>query len=303
MGVNRIAKIRTTGDDYEPRRFRTWGAKAIALIGKLPATLESRAIHLELCRIGPGETITPIRSDRLQHFEPLARQAARWAEDHVDELKLSDPDMPAVVTGLRADNWRHLIAIADVVGGIWSGRARKAAETLSAGRLEETAGIMLLSDVRDIFTERGINRISSADLAVALTQIETRPWPEWSKGKPITPRQIANLLAPFRIAPATIRTETATLKGYHQDQFIDAFERYLPIYPSHRHNPQNFDENGHPLSVTREHEVTDGKTCQRRSKLGPRRRSKKGPLVDAGYGVAGCPGSPLEGPALLRVAL
>ena len=43
--------------------------------------------------------------------------------------------------------------------------------------------------------------------------------------------------------------------------------------------------------------------CQRRSKLGPRRRSKKGPLVDAGYGVAGCPGSPLEGPALLRVAL
>ena len=32
--------------------------------------------------------------------------------------------------------------------------------------------------------------------------------------------------------------------------------------------------------------------CQRRSKLGPRRRSKKGPLVDAGYGVAGCPGSP-----------
>ncbi len=48
---------------------------------------------------------------------------------------------------------------------------------------------------------------------------------------------------------------------------------------------------------------SDSHGCQRRSKLGPRRRSKKGPLVDAGYGVAGCPGSPLEGPALLRVAL
>ena len=32
--------------------------------------------------------------------------------------------------------------------------------------------------------------------------------------------------------------------------------------------------------------------CQRRSKFGPWRRSKKGPLVDAGYGVAGCPGNP-----------
>ena len=49
--------------------------------------------------------------------------------------------------------------------------------------------------------------------------------------------------------------------------------------------------------------LDDGATCQRRSKFGPWRRSKKGPLVDAGYGVAGCPGSPLEGPALLRVAL
>ena len=29
-----------------------------------------------------------------------------------------------------------------------------------------------------------------------------------------------------------------------------------------------------------------------RSKFGPWRRSKKGPLVDAGYGVAGCPGNP-----------
>ena len=47
----------------------------------------------------------------------------------------------------------------------------------------------------------------------------------------------------------------------------------------------------------------DSSVCQHRSKFGPWRRSKKGPLVDAGYGVAGCPGSPLEGPALLRVAL
>src|SRR5262245_61033718 len=35
--------IRTTGDDHEPKRFRTWVPKAIALIGKLPATLTSRA--------------------------------------------------------------------------------------------------------------------------------------------------------------------------------------------------------------------------------------------------------------------
>jgi putative DNA primase/helicase len=42
--------IRTVGDDHEPRQFRTWAPKAVALIGKLPPTLASRAIHIELRR-------------------------------------------------------------------------------------------------------------------------------------------------------------------------------------------------------------------------------------------------------------
>ena len=38
--------IRTVGEDHEPRRFSTWGAKAIALIGKLPDTLADRSIEV-----------------------------------------------------------------------------------------------------------------------------------------------------------------------------------------------------------------------------------------------------------------
>ena len=34
--------VRTVGEDHEPRQFSTWGPKAIALIGKLPATVEER---------------------------------------------------------------------------------------------------------------------------------------------------------------------------------------------------------------------------------------------------------------------
>jgi hypothetical protein len=36
------------------------------------------------------------------------------------------------------------------------------------------------------------------------------------------------LLAPFAIAPATIRTAAGTPKGYLLAQFEDAFARYLP---------------------------------------------------------------------------
>ena len=90
-GHNRAAAfvIRTTGDDHEPRRFNTWSPKAIALIGNLPATLASRSINIELRRLGPGETVVPLRADRLDHLVPLARKAARFAFDNTLRLGAS----------------------------------------------------------------------------------------------------------------------------------------------------------------------------------------------------------------------
>src|SRR5262249_4841654 len=45
--------LRPTGDNHEPKRFCTWAPKVVALIGKLPPTLASRAIHVRLKRISP----------------------------------------------------------------------------------------------------------------------------------------------------------------------------------------------------------------------------------------------------------
>lgn len=62
--------------------------------------------------------------------------------------------------------------------------------------------------------------------------MEERPWAEWkaSKGasaKPLTPTQLARLLKPFGIAPrGTIRIGAKTAKGYHRDQFAEAWRRY-----------------------------------------------------------------------------
>ena len=88
--------------------------------------------------------------------------------------------------------------------------------------------MLLLIDIRVIFAERGLDRLSSAELVMALIAIEGRPWAEWKAGKPITANGLARLLAPFGIAPATIRTAAGTPKGYQLAQFDDAFARYLP---------------------------------------------------------------------------
>ena len=263
-GHNRSASftIRTAGDDHEPRRFTTWGPKVISLIGKLPATLASRAIHIELRRLAPGEHVEPIRADRLEHLTPLARKAARWTADHGVRLRDAEPTMPATLTGRRADNWRPLFAIAETAGEAWPERARRAAEALSAADAGETAGIVLLGDVRDLFKERGGDRIASKDLAEALGGRLDRPWPEWSKGKPITERQVARLLGLFAIRPTTIRIGSATPKGYRLDQFHDAFSRYLPGDPQHRHNPQETAGNPSLRSATRGADVADRKTMK-----------------------------------------
>jgi uncharacterized protein DUF3631 len=219
--------IRTTGEDYEPRRFGTWAPKAVALIGRLHPTLASRAIHIELRRKSASESIKPLRSDRLEHLEPLRRQAARWVVDNANRLRWADPVMPPTFLNRVADNWRPLIAIADLAGGEWPTRARRIAQELGGGRTEQTTGIMLLEDIQRTFIDRGADRLPSAEMAEALSKMEDRPWPEWQQGKPITPRQIAKLLGPFGVAPASIRTGSDTAKGYKLEEFTDLFVRYV----------------------------------------------------------------------------
>jgi uncharacterized protein DUF3631 len=86
---------------------------------------------------------------------------------------------------------------------------------------------MLLEDIQRTFIDRGADRLPSAEMAEALSKMEDRPWPEWQQGKPITPRQIAKLLGPFGVAPASIRTGSDTAKGYKLEEFTDLFVRYV----------------------------------------------------------------------------
>jgi putative DNA primase/helicase len=226
--------IRAVGEDFEPKRFRTWAPKVVAQIGNLFATWASRAIHIELKRKAAFEKVTPLRLDRLGHLEPLKRKAARFVLDNQVALRTADPELPAELDGRPADNWRPLVAIADVAGGGWPARARQIAQR-GAKRDEATAGIMLLEDIRNTFDEREKNKsedkdkISSADLAKALGELEERPWSEWRNGKPITQRQVAELLEPFKIRPANVWIANGKVaKGYKLSGFDDAFGRYLP---------------------------------------------------------------------------
>jgi Protein of unknown function (DUF3631) len=259
--------IRCVGEDNEPRRFSVWAPVALAAIGHLPGTVEDRSIKVAMRRRRPDEFLEQLRDGRAQHLEKMARMASRWAADHAGALAEADPVMPAGTINRAADNWRPLLAVADMAGGAWPERARRAVIELSDDSEDAmSSGVLLLADLRELFTKQPSGVLFTREILKALHADETRPWPEWKSGRPITDRQLASLLKPYKIKPKTVRRGTETDKGYKLDWFADAFASYLPprsVTASQASIHAVFD--GHP-SVTKPAAGTQNVTDHRSQK-------------------------------------
>ncbi len=226
--------LRTVGDDHEPRQFSTWCPMVIAAIGKLPDTIEDRSIVVPMRRKAPGENVQSIRwSSRQgeavkQHLHEIARAVARWSHDHIARLRTIDPTIPAGLHDRAADNWSPLLTIAEEIGSPWAEQARQAAVALSTGDTAmESRGIELLRDIATIFADTPLQKFPSQMLCDALEKLEERPWAHWRHGQPISPAQLAKLLKDFKIESRSVRAEDKVLRGYHPEDFHDAFSRYL----------------------------------------------------------------------------
>lgn len=229
--------LRNVGDDHEPKRFSTWSACAIALIGRLPDTLEDRSVVVSLRRRKPDERVKVFRFDDCANLDRLASMARRWATDYADEIRACRPDM-GELQNRRADNWEPLLSVATVAGGDWVDRVWASAAGASVIEKEQSVKAMLLSDIRDCFAAYKNGKIKSEQLVNLLVAMEDRPWGEWGRtGKPISKNSLARTLAEFGIAPNTIRVDASeTAKGYKIEQFADAFDRYLPPNPDLNRN-------------------------------------------------------------------
>jgi hypothetical protein len=223
--------IRLVGDNYEARTFSTWCPTVIAAIGRIPSTLEDRSISISMRRALPEEKVSRFDDKERDKLLPLARKARRWADEHMEALRTADPRTPDALHGRAADNWRPLLAVADVAGGAWPDYARQACERLALSKSTEQDSfrVQLLADIRALFEDRRVERISSVEIVQGLCVIEGRPWQDWGRGKSITANQLARLLAPFGVKPKTMRIDKEQpSKGYERLDFDDPFNRYLP---------------------------------------------------------------------------
>ncbi len=221
--------VRTVGEDFTPKKFNVWGAKALAGIGHLADTLMDRSILLELRRKLPHE-----QADRLRYAEPglfddLAAKLARFAQDYCKDVRRARPALPESLNDRAQDNWEPLLAIAEVAGGAWPDLARKAALKLSgADNPAQSIGTELLLDIQEMFDTKQVTRITTADLITALCGDDEKPWATYNRGKPMNPRQLARKLDGYGIKSKNLKIGYGDVKkGFDSNQFEEAFSRYL----------------------------------------------------------------------------
>lgn len=212
----------------------TYAMAALAGIGRLPDTIEDRAVIIRMRRRAPAEHVDPYRLNRdAPALKTLAIHLHSWARKHMPTLGQASPVMP--LEDRAADTWEPLIAIADLAGGPWPDHARAAAVALvdqATTEDDDTLPTQLLRDIRTAFADRAT--IRTTELLAGLKAEPEAPWTTHGPGG-LNARTLATMLREFGIGSRQLRFDNGTQqRGYTAVDFADAWGRYLrpPQNPS-----------------------------------------------------------------------
>jgi hypothetical protein len=228
------AVSRCTGDKHEVVDFSVYCPKVLAGIDtgkRIPETIRSRSIPIRMQRKTSGEEVEHFRYRFVKaECEPLRRALDAWALGACDLLLEAVPELPEDLGDRAAEGWEPLLAIADMAGGDWPAKARKAAIELSAPNddSDQTYGALLLEAIKAAIGTA--DRITSADLLDWINGDEDLPFGAWRDGKGLDGRTLNKLLRPYGVKSRTIDLPDQghkKLKGYLREQLSEAWDRWL----------------------------------------------------------------------------
>ena len=222
-----ITVVRCLEPDYIPHNFSTFAPKAIGMVGrKLPPATLSRCIFVELRRRKKDERFEKFKHVDDDELAALRRRLFRWSIDNEDTLRNAEPSVPELLNR-RSDNWWVQFAIADLAGADWGDKTRAAAAKIETGSDSRTASVRALAALKTVFDDTEDDVIGSEDVIQKITADQDLDWVEWKNGKPITQKQLANLLKRYGITPERVWIGGRRIRGYLRAHFIEAWERYL----------------------------------------------------------------------------
>ncbi|HEV2961107.1 MAG TPA: DUF3631 domain-containing protein, partial [Candidatus Angelobacter sp.] len=210
---------------------------AFAGNGRLPACLADLSIPIALEPKKLGSACRPFRFYPAQELtKPLRQSLSQWGADTHELFSVIAPyqedQFPPELSFRQRDCAEPLLHIADFIGGEWPQRARQAlVNAFALAAFEDFySSRQILSDLCDAFADKGNpGWISTADLLAFLHTMEDRTWDDWSKGKPMKPKDLAGLLAPFGIHSHNHRTSPdKVIKGYNLEDFQESWNHHLP---------------------------------------------------------------------------
>ena len=226
--------LRNTGSggmDITPKEFNVYSPVALAGIGGLPDTIESRSIIIHMKRKRDSDKVTRFFFKQAEKETKILRKDLElWAVNSSEDLTYARPEMPSEYISDRAEEmWEPIVAIGDMANEDWGKRARTCAVELSAQEEgeEDSTGTKLLRDIKSIFDDLDVPRIFSGELVNKLKEIETSDWNNWHRGNGLNQNDVAKILKGYGIKPSQIRIQADNKRGYEFQQFVDAFSRYL----------------------------------------------------------------------------
>ena len=148
-------------------------------------------------------------------------------QDNAEAIAAARPELPKGLSDRAAQIWEPLVILADLAGGDWPEAARQAAVALSAKAGEDNPMSALLLAIWLSFRVAGGERIFSRMLVDGLNSMEDQRWGTMRSGKGITVEWLANQLERHGIRPRTIRIGEKQAKGYYEEDFKEAFQRYM----------------------------------------------------------------------------
>lgn len=202
--------------------FNVFGPIAMGGLGRLPATIATRSVEIEMVPYKGGDRkITEIDVDEMQdHVNRLKRLAESWSELGKKYLVKRPDAMP--VSARKADVWRPLVSIGDMAGDDWSDRARKASVvmTTEADGKKTSANMQALIDMRRVM--HGQEHMSTAEALRGLVTMNDGVW----AADELDARALARYLSAFDIRSVNIREDGKVFKGFRADQFAEAWDQF-----------------------------------------------------------------------------
>jgi hypothetical protein len=224
-GYQRGAFVVVT-ENRRPKRYPTFAAMAVSMIGMPRGTTVSRSIVMRMRRRRFDEPVE-IFDERdpavIAELARLASQAARFAADNIPALRAARPTLPLM--DRSRDNWTSLASIADLAGDEWPERSRGAAIVLESFRDRDSKCDALGADLTEMLAEKPKqSRFSSDDTAAWLLESGDGRWHE----EGLTKHRLSRLLREAGCEVKTAKIAGKPVRTYSRETLLDFVARYGP---------------------------------------------------------------------------